>query len=88
MNEFCAPVDQFESGPDVLARRFRTNLPEVLRRIASVPERDDLGLIVVDASGSILFHKPIDGFAILLVWWGLSMVAASPPGHIDRFCAV
>lgn len=53
--------------PMALAETFSCELPSVLRRLATLPE-DVLGrqsgLVFCDASGSILFRKPIDGFAL------------------------
>jgi XRE family transcriptional regulator, fatty acid utilization regulator len=53
--------------PSALARRFRAALPVVLRRLGGLPPEvlgQDAGLVVCDASGSILFRKPVAGFAL------------------------
>ncbi|MFW8634206.1 short-chain fatty acyl-CoA regulator family protein [Cribrihabitans pelagius] len=53
--------------PVTLARRFGCGLPAVLRRLAALPEEvlgSEAGLVVCDASGSILFRKPAAGFAL------------------------
>jgi len=53
--------------PVVLADRFGTDLPSVFRRLAAMPEKDmpvAVGLVICDASGSILFRKPVTGFAL------------------------
>lgn len=53
--------------PIRLAEEFNTDLPTVFRRIAFVGEQDmglNIGLVVCDASGSILFRKPVAGFAL------------------------
>lgn len=53
--------------PIRLAEEFKTDLPTVFRRIAFVGEQDmglNIGLVVCDASGSILFRKPVAGFAL------------------------
>jgi len=53
--------------PAGLAAAFNCDLPQVLRRLAALPE-DVLGrpsgLVLCDASGAILFRKPIAGFAL------------------------
>lgn len=58
-----------QEGPDpvALARRFDAGLPSVFRRLAAMPEGalpTEIGLVVCDASGSILFRKPVTGFAL------------------------
>ncbi|HBS49265.1 MAG TPA: transcriptional regulator [Rhodobacteraceae bacterium] len=56
-------------GLDVaaLARGFGTDLAAVFRRLATLPEGDlpmPVGLVICDASGSLLFRKPVPGFAL------------------------
>ncbi|MEY8841651.1 short-chain fatty acyl-CoA regulator family protein [Cribrihabitans sp. XS_ASV171] len=68
------PLDQVTSAlkegpldPLSLARRFRVDLPTVFRRLAALPEGvlpRPVGLVICDASGSILFRKPLTGFAL------------------------
>lgn len=58
-----------EHGLDVLAlaRTFDTDLASVFRRLATVPEADmpvPVGMVICDASGSILYRKPLSGFAL------------------------
>ncbi len=53
--------------PLALARRFGVTLTTALRRLAVMPQDDvgvEVGLVVCDASGSILFRKPTEGFAL------------------------
>lgn len=53
--------------PTALAGRFKTGLPQVLRRLGVLPPEilgQDAGLVICDASGSILFRKPVSGFAL------------------------
>lgn len=53
--------------PAALARQFKATLPVVLRRLGVLPPEvlgQDAGLVVCDASGSILFRKPVAGFAL------------------------
>lgn len=53
--------------PVALARHLSVDLPAVFRRLAMMPEGAlpfDPGLVICDASGSILFRKPVTGFAM------------------------
>ncbi|MEW2913467.1 short-chain fatty acyl-CoA regulator family protein [Leisingera sp. JC11] len=53
--------------PVALARRFNCALPAVLRRLAALPEEvlgQESGLVICDASGTLLFRKPVTGFAM------------------------
>ena len=47
-----------------LAQHFDVDLAAVMRRLASLPDADEVGLICCDAAGSLIFRKPIDGFAV------------------------
>lgn len=68
------PLAQFKDAlkstgldPLALAREFDTDLASVFRRLATLPVNVlscDVGLVVCDASGSILFRKSISGFAL------------------------
>lgn len=54
-------------APDVLAREFGVDLHRMLRRLAVIPEEvlgRPAGLVICDASGSILFRKPVAGFSL------------------------
>ncbi|WP_323777591.1 helix-turn-helix domain-containing protein [Leisingera sp.] len=54
-------------APVTIARRFKCGLPAVLRRLAALPEEllgQEAGLVVCDASGTLLFRKPVAGFAM------------------------
>ncbi len=56
-----------EPDPMGLAARFSVDLATVLRRLAFVPKSllpRAAGLAICDASGSILFYKPVPGFAL------------------------
>ena len=58
---------QADPAPVNLARHFNTDLPSVFRRMAAMPEGilpGEVGLVIADASGSILFRKPVTGFAL------------------------
>jgi len=57
------------AGPDpmALASLFDVDLPTVFRRLAALPRGDlpvEVGLVICDASGSIVFRKPVEGFAL------------------------
>ncbi|WP_027259252.1 helix-turn-helix domain-containing protein [Leisingera aquimarina] len=54
-------------APVAIARRFACGLSAVLRRLAALPEEvlgQEAGLVVCDASGTLLFRKPVTGFAM------------------------
>ncbi|KIC37204.1 helix-turn-helix domain-containing protein [Leisingera sp. ANG-M7] len=54
-------------NPVILAGRFNCGLPTVLRRLAALPEEmlgQEAGLVICDASGTLLFRKPVTGFAM------------------------
>ncbi|MDZ4136577.1 MAG: short-chain fatty acyl-CoA regulator family protein, partial [Paracoccaceae bacterium] len=56
---------QEELGPDpvLLARRFGAGVLAVFRRLATLPGAPE-GLVICDASGTLLIAKPIEGFAL------------------------
>lgn len=68
------PLDRMQAAiaahgidPTALAREFRADLPAVFRRLAVLPEDVmplEIGLVVCDGSGTILFRKPVTGFAM------------------------
>ena len=67
MEDFAAAIKRLGADPIALAGEFSVNLPQVMRRLASVPEphlSGGVGLVVCDASGSILFRKGIGSFAM------------------------
>lgn len=57
-------------GPDpaLVARNFGVSLPRAMRRLADLPtDADDvpeMGLVSCDASGTLIFRKPLDGFSL------------------------
>jgi predicted transcriptional regulator/DNA-binding XRE family transcriptional regulator len=64
---FREALAEFGPDPVALARHFRADLAMVFRRIAAMPESIlgiAVGLVICDASGSILFRKPVTGFAM------------------------
>lgn len=68
------PLVKFEAAarvsgydPVALSAQFGVDVAAVLRRLASLPAGGDhppMGLAVADASGALLFLKPVDGFAM------------------------
>ena len=53
--------------PVALAHKFGADLPTVFRRLAAMPEgtmATEVGLVISDASGSIVFRKPVAGFSL------------------------
>lgn len=55
------------ADPSMLARHFKVSLPVVLRRMGVLPVDvlgQEAGLVICDASGSILFRKSVAGFAL------------------------
>lgn len=64
---FLQALDRGGLDPVALARQFGADLPSVFRRIAAMPADampGEVGLVICDASGSILFRKPVTGFAL------------------------
>ena len=49
--------------PALLAQHFGASVLAVMRRIALLPEVT-AGLVITDGAGSMLFRKPLDGFAL------------------------
>jgi predicted transcriptional regulator/transcriptional regulator with XRE-family HTH domain len=68
------PLDQVQSvvttegmAPMAIAQRFNVDLISVFRRLASVASSvalGPIGLVICDASGTLTFRKPIDGFPL------------------------
>lgn len=67
LESFLKVLNSEPLDPLALAHRFSTDLPAVFRRIAAMPAKAmpvEVGLVICDASGSILFRKPAGGFAM------------------------
>ncbi|WP_170604816.1 helix-turn-helix transcriptional regulator [Ruegeria arenilitoris] len=67
LSELAEVFDPANPEPLALAQMFSVDLPTVLRRIATLPEKmmsQPAGLVICDASGSVLFYKPTPGFAM------------------------
>lgn len=66
-----ALADMFARGaglrPEELANGFGVGLPRLFRRLASLPALPGVppfGLVVCDGSGTLIFRRPIEGFAL------------------------
>ncbi|MEM0947317.1 MAG: helix-turn-helix domain-containing protein [Pseudomonadota bacterium] len=58
---------QYGPDPAALARAFEVDLASVFRRMAALPDTPQLGavgLAICDASGTLTFRKPVDGFSL------------------------
>jgi transcriptional regulator with XRE-family HTH domain len=67
LNEVDQMIKAEGLDPSALARRFKAALPVVLRRLGVLPPEvlgQEAGLVVCDASGSILLRKPVAGCAL------------------------
>ncbi len=63
MADLIAALDGGAPDPLLLAARFGVGADVVFRRLALVPERV-FGLVVCDASGTLLFRRPAEGFPL------------------------
>ncbi|MBK0329127.1 helix-turn-helix domain-containing protein [Rhodobacteraceae bacterium F11138] len=64
---FLDALRETDANPLALAGIFNVDLAAVFRRLAAMPPGvpgSDAGLVVCDASGSIVFRKQIEGFAL------------------------
>ena len=65
--EFRGALEQHGPDPVRLSGLFGTSLSSVFRRFAAMPDGvlpGEVGLVVCDASGSIIYRKQIEGFAM------------------------
>ncbi len=58
-----AALERGENDPWLLAQRTGLSVLAVMRRMALLPG-SAAGLVICDASGTLLFRKPVDGFAL------------------------
>jgi XRE family transcriptional regulator, fatty acid utilization regulator len=56
-------VARFGPDPGVLVQHFGADVMAVFRRLAAVPDLG-AGLVVCDGSGTLVFRKPAEGFAL------------------------
>ena len=67
LQPFLSSIEKLGIDPPAIARQFKVPLPVVFRRLAAMPDGrlpTQVGLVICDASGSILFRKPVEGFAL------------------------
>ncbi len=67
LEPFLQSLEKLGTDAIALAQGFKTDLPSVFRRLAAMPPEmmpRQAGLVIADASGSILFCKPVSGFAL------------------------
>jgi len=67
LDPFTAALRRLGPDPAALAGEFGAELPAIFRRLAAMPEEvlpNGAGLIICDASGSVLFRKAVAGFAM------------------------
>jgi predicted transcriptional regulator len=63
MADLIAAVARSGLDPVLLARQFGADVMAVFRRLALMPGAK-LGVVICDASGTMIFRKPLDGFAL------------------------
>jgi len=63
MADFVAARVRLQDDPAALALQFGTDLLTVFRRIAMLPDAPE-GLVICDGSGTLVFRKPVAGFAL------------------------
>jgi transcriptional regulator with XRE-family HTH domain len=63
LQAFLAARADLDDDPAALAATFGCDMLTVFRRIAMVPGAPE-GLVVCDASGTLVFRKPVAGFAL------------------------
>lgn len=85
LGPFLARVRSVGLQPDRLADATGAAMAQVFRRLAALPgdEVGPVGLVICDASGTLVFRKPIDGFdmprlAGACALWPLYQVMAQP----------
>lgn len=84
-------LDDIGIDPGRLAQRFGVSPSAVMRRLAMVPlPSPGLGLVACDGSGTLIFRRPMPGFALprfgaACPLWPLYQ-ALSRPGQLFRIC--
>ncbi len=67
LRDFRTEAEKVAFDPVVLSARFNVDPAAALRRVASLPTPKGLGrigVVVCDASGTLTFRKPVDGFPL------------------------
>ncbi|MCG7495209.1 helix-turn-helix transcriptional regulator [Thalassobius sp. Cn5-15] len=72
--DVLACVHEMGVDPAAVARNFSVSLPRAMQRLADLPsgpingeggqELPAIGLVSCDASGTLIFRKPVDGFSL------------------------
>ena len=85
LGPFLARIRTIGLRPDRLAESTGVAMERVFRRLAALPEGDvgPVGLVICDASGTLIFRKPLDGFDMPRLTggcalWPLYQVMAQP----------
>jgi len=91
MTTFLARLRKLGTRPDRLAEATGAGLARVFRRLAAMPEAEvgPVGLVICDASGTLIFRKPIEGFAMprlagACALWPLYRALAQPLAPLRR----
>jgi transcriptional regulator with XRE-family HTH domain len=96
LDAFLDAIGQLGLAPDLLAAHFGVALDVVLRRLALLPATDPrraalpaMGLVVCDASGTLIFRRPVEGFALPRFGggcpvWPLYQALSSPARPISQ----
>jgi predicted transcriptional regulator len=85
LRPFLARIGNIGLYPDQLAEATGVEMAQVFRRLATLPEAEvgPVGLVICDASGTLVFRKPLDGFdmprlAGACALWPLYQVMGQP----------
>ncbi|MDT8853659.1 short-chain fatty acyl-CoA regulator family protein [Paracoccaceae bacterium Fryx2] len=84
---FGAALAELGAEPMLLAQRFGAEVPAVMRRLATWPG-SRAGLVECDASGTLIFRKPAEGFALprfgaACALWPLFTALARPMSPVE-----
>jgi transcriptional regulator with XRE-family HTH domain len=88
---FLARLRKLGPDPARLSEATGAGLAQVFRRLAAMPEAEagPVGLVICDASGTLIFRKPIEGFAMpqlagACALWPLYRALAQPMAPLRR----
>ncbi|MET4102118.1 transcriptional regulator with XRE-family HTH domain [Roseovarius sp. MBR-78] len=91
MSPFLARLRKLGPDPATLAGATGAGLAQVFRRLATLPEAEagPVGLVICDASGTLIFRKPIEGFAMprlagACALWPLYQALSQPLAPLRR----
>src|SRR6056297_3524751 len=88
MATFLARLRTLGPNPARLAEATGAGLAQVFRRLAAMPDAE-VGLVICDASGTLIFRKPIEGFSMprlagACALWPLYRALAQPLAPLRR----